>query len=89
MSGCREGEILSPWARRILKGSHHERGAMADNYIVELKDSVFRETPLTEADFDENRRIVFASKADGEAWVTEQNRRHASMGQLTRPCLIA
>lgn len=56
---------------------------MADNYIVELKDSVFRETPLTEADFDENRRIVFASKADGEAWVTEQNRRHASMGQLT------
>jgi hypothetical protein len=36
---------------------------MAD-YIVELKDSVFRETPLAEANFDEDRRLVFGSKAD-------------------------
>ncbi len=50
---------------------------MAD-YIVELKDSVFRETPLAEADFDDDRRLAFDSKADAEEWVTEQNRNHAS-----------
>ncbi len=55
---------------------------MAD-YIVELTDSVFRETPLAEADFDDDRRLAFDSKADAEEWVTEQNRNHASMGQLT------
>ena len=55
---------------------------MAD-YIVELKDSVFRETPLTDANFDEDRRLVFGSKADAEGWVTEQNREHTSRGQLT------
>jgi hypothetical protein len=55
---------------------------MAD-YIVELKDSVFRETPLSEADFDEDRRLAFDSKADAEEWVTEQNRNHTRMGQLT------
>ena len=55
---------------------------MAD-YIVELKDSVFRETPLAEADFDDERRLAFDSKADAAEWVTEQNRNHASMGQLT------
>ena len=56
---------------------------MTDDYIVELKDSVFRETPLEETDFDENRRITFASKADAESWVTELNREHASMGKVT------
>lgn len=67
----------------ILKEGHHKLSAMADDYIVALKDSVFRETPLTVTDFDEDRRIAFASKADAEAWVTAQNREHASMGQLT------
>ena len=56
---------------------------MADDYIVEFKDSVFRETPLEETDFDDDRRIVFSSEADAEAWVTERNQEHASMGQLT------
>lgn len=56
---------------------------MADDYIVELKDSVFRETPLEETDFDEDRRIAFASKADAEGWVSNQNRAHTRMGQLT------
>ena len=55
---------------------------MAD-YIVELKDSVFRETPLAETNFDEDRRLVFGSKADAEGWVTEQNQEHTSRGQLT------
>jgi len=50
---------------------------------VELKDSVFRETPLTEADFDEDRQIAFDAKADAEAWVTEQNREDERMGELT------
>ncbi|WP_340100104.1 hypothetical protein [Salinibaculum salinum] len=53
------------------------------DYIVELKDSVFRETPLSEVDFDEDRRLAFDSKADAEEWVTERNREHASRGQLT------
>ncbi|MEF8783838.1 MAG: hypothetical protein V5A39_13035 [Haloarculaceae archaeon] len=56
---------------------------MADDYLVELKDSVFRETPLEETDFDEDRRITFSSEADAEAWVTEQNQEHANMGDLT------
>jgi hypothetical protein len=53
------------------------------DYIVELKDSVFRETPLAEGDFDDERRLAFDSKADAEAWVTEQNREHTSRRQLT------
>lgn len=56
---------------------------MADDYIVELKDSVFRETPLVEADFDEDRQLVFSSKADAEEWVAGQNRGHAISGQIT------
>jgi hypothetical protein len=55
---------------------------MAD-YIGELKDSVFRETPLVEADFDENRQIVFDSKADAEEWIAERNQEHTRMGELT------
>jgi hypothetical protein len=65
-----------------LKGDYRERTAMAD-YIVALKDSVFRETPLVEADFDEDRQITFDSKQDAEAWVTERNREHERMGELT------
>ena len=42
------------------------------DYIVELKDSVFRETPLAEVNFDEDGRIAFDSKADAEEWVTER-----------------
>jgi hypothetical protein len=67
----------------ILKEGHHELSAMADDYIVELKDSVFRETPLAETEFDEDRQMAFGSKAAAEAWVTKQNRKHASMGQLS------
>jgi hypothetical protein len=56
---------------------------MTDGYLVELKESVFRETPLTQTDFDEDLQIAFSSKAKAEAWITEQNQDHASMGQLT------
>jgi hypothetical protein len=54
---------------------------MPDSYLVELKDSVFRETPLTEDEFD--RQIEFPSEADAEEWVSEQNRSHSEMGELT------
>jgi len=53
------------------------------DYIVKIKDSVFRETPLAETNFDEDGRFVFDSKADAEEWVIEQNREHTSRGQLT------
>ncbi len=56
---------------------------MPDRYLVELKDSVFRETPLTESDFEYSRRIEFPSEADAEEWVSDQNRSHSEMGELT------
>jgi hypothetical protein len=56
---------------------------MSDSYLVELKDSAFRETPLSEDEFDDDRRIEFPSEADAEEWVSDQNRAHSRMGQLT------
>lgn len=56
---------------------------MPGNYLVELKDSVFRETPLTEDEFDDDLRIEFPSKDHAEAWVSEQNSLHSKMGSLT------
>jgi len=56
---------------------------MSDSYLVELKDSVFRETPLTEAEFDDDRQIEFPSETDAEEWVAARNRSHSAMGQLT------
>jgi hypothetical protein len=56
---------------------------MSENYCVALKESVFRETPLTEADFDGDLQLSFSSQAAAEEWVTEQNQTHSKMGQLT------
>ena len=56
---------------------------MSDYYLIELKDSVFRETPLHEEDFDDSRQIEFPSKEDAETWVSEQNSSHSEMGELT------
>lgn len=60
---------------------------MTDLYIVELKPSVFRETPLSRADFEfdaeNDPRLSFESETDAETWVTELNGQHAKMGQLT------
>jgi len=55
---------------------------MPDSYLIELKDSVFRETPLTEDEFDYDRQIEFPSEADAEEWVAEQNRSHSEEGEL-------
>lgn len=56
---------------------------MPESYLVELKESVFRETPLTEEEFDDDLRIEFASKDDAETWVSDQNRSHSKLGELT------
>lgn len=56
---------------------------MSNSYLVELKDSVFRETPLTEDDFDDDRQIEFSSEADAEEWISDQNQLHSKMGELT------
>jgi hypothetical protein len=56
---------------------------MSGNYLVEIKDSVFRETPLTEEEFDDDLRIEFDSENHAEAWVSKQNRSHSEMGDLT------
>jgi len=56
---------------------------MSDSHLVELKDSVFRVTPLSEEEFDADRQIEFASEEDAEAWVADQNRSHSEMGELT------
>lgn len=56
---------------------------MSDSYLVELKDSVFRKTPLTEGEFNDDRQIEFRSAADAEEWVASQNRSHSARGQLT------
>lgn len=53
---------------------------MAPNYLVELKDSVFRETPLTEDEF--GRHIEFPSETDAEEWLSDQNRSHSEDGKL-------
>jgi hypothetical protein len=54
---------------------------MPDNYLVELKKSVFQETLLTEDEFD--RQVEFSSEANAEEWIAEQNRAHSEMGELT------
>jgi hypothetical protein len=56
---------------------------MSEAHLVELKDSVFRETPLTEDEFDDGRQIEFPSEADAEEWVSDRNRLHSEMGELT------
>lgn len=56
---------------------------MSERYRIELKESVFRETPLTEAEFDDDLQLTFSSEREAAAWVTEQNRAHSEMGELT------
>jgi hypothetical protein len=66
-----------------LKYPRHEQPAMPESYLVELKDSIFRETPLTEDEFDDDRQIEFLSEDDAEEWVADQNRSHSELGELT------
>ena len=64
---------MNPYlCERILKEPTENTGPF-DDYLVELKDSVDRETPLEETDFDGGCRIAFISKGDVEVWVTEWN----------------
>jgi hypothetical protein len=54
---------------------------MTDNYVVELKDSVFRGTPLSEDEY-ETGRLRFDSKADAQEWVDDRNAGHSRLGRL-------
>jgi len=65
-----------------LKHQADQLPAVTDSYLVELKDSVFRETPLAPETFDD-RRIAFDSREAAEEWVAERNDEHATLGQLT------
>lgn len=60
---------------------------MTASYLVEIKPSVFRETPLSRADFDfdaaDDPQLSFDSETDAETWVIELNREHPNPGQLT------
>ncbi len=56
---------------------------MSDTYLVELKDTVFQDTPLTEEEFSDDRQIEFSSEADAEAWVSDKNKLHDNLGELT------
>lgn len=56
---------------------------MAERYLVELKDSVFRETPLNEDNFEDDRQLTFRSEDDAEEWIAEQNKSHSELGELS------
>lgn len=56
---------------------------MSECYRIELKESVFRETPLTEAEFDDDLQLEFSTETEAEAWAAKQNRDHSEMGDLT------
>lgn len=56
---------------------------MSERYRIEIKESVFRETPLTEAEFDDDLQLVFSLESEAAAWVAEQNGKHSKMGELT------
>ena len=56
---------------------------MSTNYLVELKDTVFQDTPLTEDEFSDDRQIEFPSEAAAEEWVSEKNQLHNNLGELT------
>jgi len=56
---------------------------MVERYLVELKDSVFRETPLMKDDFEDDRQLRFRSEDDVEEWIAEQNESHSELGELS------
>lgn len=49
-----------------MKNARDAQSSLNDTYIVAVKQSVFRETPLTEDDFSDDRQLVFASKEEAE-----------------------
>jgi hypothetical protein len=40
---------------------------MSERYRIELKESVFRETPLTESEFDDDLQLVLPSETEVDA----------------------
>jgi len=66
-----------------LNSHAHKCSLMSESYLVELKDTVFQDTPLTEDEFSDDRQIEFSSEADAEAWVSAKNKLHDNLGELT------
>ncbi len=56
---------------------------MSTNYLVELKDTVFEDTPLTENEFSDDRQIEFPSEIAAQEWVSERNQLYNNLGELT------
>lgn len=55
---------------------------MSGEYIVEIKSSVFGNTPLNEADFDADCHVEFKSESAAEEWVSNQIEPYLNMGTL-------
>lgn len=55
---------------------------MSETYRVAIKESVFRETPLTEDDFDDDLHLEFPSEDEAQEWVSEINRALPVTGRL-------
>jgi hypothetical protein len=66
-----------------LKPDTHESSVVSDTYLVELKDTVFQDTPLTEDEFSDDRQIEFPSEGAAEEWISEKNELHDNIGGLT------
>lgn len=56
---------------------------MSSTYRTSVKDSVVRNTPLTEEDIGDDRHLEFTSKARAEDWIEKQNRSVPCLGRLT------
>lgn len=51
-------------------------------YRVAIKESVFRETPFDEDEFDDEPELVFDSKDDAQEWIATQNDPGFQSGKL-------
>lgn len=52
-------------------------------FRVAVKQSVFRETPLSEDAFDGEPALVFDSEGDARTWLDEQNEQLPGPGTVT------
>jgi len=55
---------------------------VSEAYRVAVKESVFRETPLTEDDFGDDLHLEFPSEDEAQEWMSELNRALPVTGQL-------
>ena len=55
---------------------------ISTNYLVELKDTVFEDTPLIEDEFSDDRQIEFPSETAAQEWVSEKNQLHNNLSEI-------